>query len=286
MKRKEPGDSRYDALLGRLRKWAGSGALVAFSGGVDSGFLLFAAREALGGASAEKLLAVTLAAPYTPAGDVTGAETLAASLNVPHRVLRCPMPEEVRDNPPDRCYLCKRALFGQLLRMAEEEHLAAVLDGSNADDLSDFRPGMRALRELGVRSPLLEAGLGKAEIRELSRRFGLPTWNRPAGACLLTRLPHGVSVSAETLARIDRAEQRLREMGFPMVRVRCHPSGPGGYAEMDTARIELPAADLPRAVEPGPRERLSAALRELGFRHIALDLAGYRMGSFNQQAEA
>lgn len=248
------------------------GALVAFSGGVDSSFLLYAAREALG----DRVLAVTLATPYTPTADLAAARELAAALGVRHRIVEHPLPKNIIKNPPERCYLCKRELFSLLQELAAAEGLV-LLDGSNTDDLAEYRPGRRALAELGVKSPLVQAGLDKAAIRELSRQAGLPTWNRAAGACLLTRLPHGMAVSEALLGRIDRAEDFLRSLGFSGLRVRCHGD------ECDLARIELPPEDIVRLLEPEMREQVTNRLKELGFRFVALDLAGYRAGSFDPE---
>lgn len=259
---------RREKLLADLRSLPG--ALVAFSGGVDSSFLLYAAREALG----DRAHAATLATPYTPASDLAAARELAAALGARHRVLERPLPEALRRNPPERCYLCKREFFGQLQQLATAEGLV-LLDGSNTDDLSVYRPGKRALAELGVKSPLLEAGLDKAAIRELSRQAGLPTWNRAAGACLLTRLPHGATVGEALLSRIDQAEDALRDLGFSALRVRCHGE------EGDLARIELPPEDIARCLNPDLREAIDRKLKTLGFRFVALDLAGYRTGSFD-----
>ena len=262
---------RYAALIEGLRVM--DRALVAFSGGVDSSFLLHAAHEALG----DGLLAVTLVTPYAPRAEIAGAVTLAQSLGVRHRCIELPIPEAIRDNPPERCYLCKRTLFGELVRVAAEEGITHVLDGSNVDDLDDYRPGFRAVRELGVGSPLLDAGLAKQAIRDLSREQDLPTWNKPAGACLLTRLPHGTVVSEQELERIDDGETFLKSLGFSNVRLRSHGS---------LARIELPSESIKSCLNPAFRGRIDAHLRSLGYAHVAVDLAGYRMGSLNEPAQS
>jgi len=217
-------------------------------------------------------LAITFNLPYTPGADVDDARTLAARMHVRHRIIEPQIPDAITMNPPDRCYLCKRELFSALLRIAETEGLEYVLDGSNVDDLDDYRPGLRAVRELGVRSPLLDAGLTKQDIRDLSRAQGLPTWNKPAGACLLTRLPHGTSIVEEELQRIDRGEKFLRSLGFPAVRLRSHGT---------LARIELPPESIGVCLEPLLRDRINTRLKELGYDHVTVDLAGYRMGSLN-----
>jgi len=261
---------RYGVLLRELR---GMGcAAVAFSGGVDSSFLLHAAREALGGG----VLAVTFAAPYSPRAEIAGARDMAISLGVNHHVVETPVPEAVRENPPDRCYLCKRALFGRLRALAAEQGIEHVLDGTNLDDLDDYRPGLRAVRELGVRSPLLDARLTKRDIRDLSREFGLPTWDLPAGACLLTRLPHGTFVDEGELERIDRGEHFLKSIGFRQVRLRSHGS---------LARIELPPESIGACLDPEVRGGIDAELKSLGYAHVAVDLGGYRMGGMNLPSE-
>lgn len=259
----EPG---YQRLLDILREM-GSVA-VACSGGLDSSLLLAAAQAALG----ESVVALTVVTPYMAGHEIAAARALTAQLNVQHRVLELPMPPDIADNPPDRCYRCKRALFRELQAVASAEGRVWLADGSNQDDLQDYRPGMRALQELAIRSPLLEAGLGKAEIRRYARALNLPVWNQPAQACLLTRLPHGTEVDLEQLRRVETAEQALRDLGFNAVRVRCHA---------DLARIELDRADQTRLLDATLARQVTAALLGGGFRYVTLDLQGYRMGSFN-----
>lgn len=260
--------AKYRSLLAGLA--ARKQAVLAFSGGVDSSFLLHAAGQALG----QGLLAVTLDAPYAPRAEIEAAKAMARSLGLRHRVLSVPIPEAIGDNPPERCYLCKKALFRLLLDLAAGEGITCVLDGTNLDDLGDYRPGRRALIELGIESPLLEAGLTKADIRVLSREQGLPTWDKPAGACLLTRIPHGVRVTGTELARIDAAETWLRDIGFPAVRLRSHG---------ELARIEVPREQVVALVAANERHGIAARLTALGYRHVAVDLAGYRMGSLNEK---
>lgn len=241
---------------------------VACSGGLDSSFLLAVARLALG----DRVLALTVVTPYMATHEIADARELTAQLSVRHRVLAVPMPESIAHNPLDRCYLCKRTLFAELKSVAATEGFAWLADGSNRDDLADYRPGMRALRELAVRSPLLEADLGKAEIRRYARTLNLPVWDKPASACLLTRLPHGTEVRSEQLRRVETAESALRALGFGTVRVRCHD---------DLARIEMDRAEHPRLLNEAVAKQVTAALTGCGFRYVTLDLQGYRIGSFN-----
>ncbi|KAB2928718.1 MAG: ATP-dependent sacrificial sulfur transferase LarE [Candidatus Contendobacter sp.] len=259
----EAGFQRLRELLRGLDSVA-----VACSGGLDSSLLLAAARVALG----DRVLALTVATPYMVGGEIAAAKELTAQLGVRHRVLELPMPNEIAHNPPDRCYRCKLTLFAELKSVAAEEGFTWLADGSNRDDLADYRPGMRALRELDIRSPLLEARLGKAEIRRYARALNLPVWDKPASACLLTRLPHGTEVRFELLRRVETAESALRALGFGTVRVRCHG---------DLARIEVDRAERARLLDEAVAEQVVAALTGCGFRYVTLDLQGYRMGSFN-----
>ena len=257
-------DGVYRRLLECLR---GLRAVsVAFSGGADSALLLAAAREALG----DRVLALTAVTPYMVRQEIADALALGAELGVRHQLVELPMPEGMGDNPPDRCYLCKRALFTRLIAVAEEQGFAAVLDGSNVDDLTDYRPGLRALGELGVKSPFLECGIGQEDVRRLALALGLPTWRKPTNTCLLTRIPFGRKITMETLQRIEEAERLLLDRGYDWVRVRCHG---------DLARIE---------VAPGLRRRLLdeadpiiEGMEGLGFRYVTLDLRGYQLGSMN-----
>jgi uncharacterized protein len=259
-------DEKYRNLLGSLGPMGK--AVVAFSGGLDSSFLLHAARQALG----DGVLAVTLVTAYMPQSEIEEAKKFARDMRVRHLALAVPFPEALRDNPPQRCYLCKLGLFSLIKDLAAGEAIAHVLDGTNLDDLDDYRPGLKALGELDVVSPLLCAGLTKTDIRELSREHGLPTWNKPAGACLLSRLPHGRRVEDAELRRIDQAEDFLKELGFAAVRLRSHG---------DLARIEVPRERVAEVVEADRLHGIEARLRALGYRHVTVDLAGYRMGSLS-----
>ncbi len=242
---------------------------VAFSGGVDSTFLLWAAREALG----DRVLAVTASSCSFPRRELDEAKRFCVEKGIDQVVVRS---EELeiegfRNNPPDRCYLCKKELFEKILAIARERGMAAVAEGSNLDDEGDYRPGLRAIRELGVESPLKKAGLTKAEIRDLSRQAGLPTWDKPSFACLASRFPYGESITAEKLAMVDKAEQAVLDRGFSQVRVRIHGN---------VARIEVPAEDLDRLM--AARGEIAAAVHAAGFAYAALDLDGYRTGSMNE----
>lgn len=259
---------RYQALLAILRDTGG--AVVAFSGGVDSTLLLHAAREALG----DRAVAATVATPYIPRWEVAEAEAFTAGLGIPHTVVTMDFPDELRMNPADHCYTCKRRLFTRLQGEARQLGLDQVLDGTNVDDLGDYRPGLTALRELGILSPLMEAGLTKGDIRALSKEFGLPTWDKPSFACLLSRMPADSEVTDDALRRVEQAEVFLMTHGFRAVRVRCHG---------DVARIEVPTYQVPDLVAANATHGIDTRLKELGFRHVAVDLAGYTMGSLNPE---
>ena len=262
-------DEKTTKLESRLR---GLGSLVvAYSGGVDSTFLLAIARDVLG----DKVLAVTAVSPSFPASERATAEQVAKELGVQHVWVETDEMDDAqfRANPPDRCYYCKISLARKLRAVAESHGIPHVALGANADDPSDFRPGLRAAEECGLLHPLLEAGLTKAEIRELSRRRGLRTWDLPAAACLASRIPYGEEITSEKLRRIEEAEAYLRSLGPRRVRVRCHG---------DVARVEVDPADIALLAAEETRRALAARLKSLGFAYVTLDLEGYRMGSMNE----
>ena len=245
--------------------------LVAYSGGVDSTFLAAVAFDVLG----ENALAVTGLSAAVPPSEVREAQELARQIGIAHLLIET---EEMDDpayaaNSPQRCYHCKQELYGKLRRVAAERGLAWIADGSNVDDLTDFRPGQQAAREHGVRSPLVEAGLTKDDIRTLSRQLGLPTWDKPAMACLASRIPYGTPVTVEALNRIAQAEEFIRSLGVRQLRVRHHDS---------VARIETDEAGMALLTPEANRRAVVDRLRELGYRYVTLDLEGYKRGSLNQ----
>ena len=261
--------ARYRQLL-RLLESYGSAAL-AFSGGVDSALLLYAAREAL----ADQLLAVTVRSRLFPQRELDEAQALCRSLGVRHLVIDfdCLQLEAFSANPANRCYLCKLELLGMVKEQATAQGISVVMEGSNLDDLADYRPGMQAISELGIASPLRSAGLSKADIRALSRHVGLPSWNKPSLACLASRIAYGEPITAAKLEMLEKAEQLLVELGFRQVRVRLHGT---------MARIEVEPSEFQRLIGEDVRTQVTAALRSYGFSYVAMDLAGYRSGSMNE----
>lgn len=250
--------------------------LVAFSGGVDSTFLLKTAIELLGN---ECVLAVTAISATTSRQERHDAFKYAEVFGVEHAVIdsgELDIPEFVQ-NPPNKCYICKKHRFGKIVEIARQKGLDVVVDGENADDLLDFRPGSLAAKELGIRSPLREAGLTKQEIRNLSKEFGLPSWNKPSFACLASRIPYHESITVEKLNRVDEGEEFLRNLGFlPQLRVRHHEN---------MARIELDNKDIRKLIQDDIRIRIMQYFKSLGFGFVAIDLEGYNMGSLNREID-
>ena len=261
--------AKRDALHAHLR--ASERLIVAFSGGVDSSYLAFAAREALGDAC----LAVTAVSPSYPRSHRDMAEQLVRDFQIPHRFVETREMESdaYRANAPDRCFHCKSELFDRLDGLCEELGFGAIAYGINTDDTGDFRPGHQAAADHGVLSPFLDVELSKAEIRALSRSAGLPTADLPASACLSSRLPYGTEVTPERLAQVEEGEVRLRALGFRQVRLRHHG---------ELARVEIDPSELSRALDPAMTQQIVSAIKPLGFRWVSLDLEGYRMGSLNE----
>jgi uncharacterized protein len=245
--------------------------LVAFSGGVDSAYLAWLAHDEIG----DRALAVTADSASYPERHRAIALDVAQRFQLAHEIIHTDemARPEYRANPANRCYYCKQELYTHLAAIARARGVAVIADGNNADDRGDYRPGRQAAREFGVRSPLDEVGLTKAEIRELSRRAGLPTWDLPASACLSSRIPYHSEVTDEKLRMIERAEELLRELGFRVCRVRHHDT---------VARIELGQDELSRALEPAVRDRLVSGFKDIGYKFVTLDLQGYRLGSLNE----
>ncbi len=259
--------NKYERLKEYFRS-AGSAA-VAFSGGVDSTFLLKAAIDALG----DKAAAVTVYSCFMPEKELDEAEEFCRSENIRHFICEVNplLNEEIADNPPERCYLCKKEIFGKIKAVAAENDIRIVAEGSNLDDNSDYRPGLSAIRELGVKSPLQEVGFTKQEIRTMSDRLNLPTWNKPSFACLASRFAYGEKLSEEKLHRTERAELLMSELNFSQFRVRSHG---------DMARIEVLPEDFDKLI--AQREEICDKFKEYGFIYVSMDLSGYRMGSMNE----
>jgi uncharacterized protein len=260
-------NEKYDELINYLKSL--EKVILAFSGGVDSTFLLRAAKEALG----DNVKAVTIMSPYIPKWEIAEAKDLVKELGVKHEIIEAPIIDSIKYNPEDRCYLCKTAVFSMIISVAKEQGYNYVIDGTNFDDISDYRPGLRALKELEVKSPLLECKLIKAEIREFSKELNLNTWDKPSYACLLTRIPYGNELKVEDFEKIENAEKFMMSIGFRAIRVRCHG---------DLARVEVDRNDRSKLFDEELLDLIASKIKECGFKYVTLDLQGYRVGSFNE----
>lgn len=260
---------KYEKLQRELRSY--EKAAIAFSGGVDSAFLLAAAREALG----DNAFAVTATPLSFPERERNEARQFCEENRIPQYEVAINEMEidGYGANPANRCYLCKRALFQRMEEVARAHGALVVAEGSNVDDQGDYRPGLEAIRELGIKSPLRRAGLTKAEIRELSQEMGLPTWDKPSFACLATRIPYGEEITEEKLRMVEQGEQLLMDLGFRQLRVRLHGK---------LARIEVEPEDFSKIMEEKLRQKINTEFRKYGFTYVALDLQGYRTGSMNE----
>lgn len=256
------------ARLKQIMSEAGS-AVIALSGGTDSTFL----ADFASGISGLRVMAVTVSTPYTFSSEIHDAELFCRNAGMQHRVIRIEMPLAVIANPPDRCYLCKREVMTAVTGAAREENYRYVFDGTNADDLLDYRPGMKALSEFGIRSPLAEAGLTKSEIRDLAREAGLEASDKPSNTCLLTRFPHDTVITEVSLRMAEEAERIITELGFAGARVRVHG---------ELLRLELRGNQFSSMTDRELREALVASLKKLGYKYITIDAEGYRSGSMNK----
>jgi pyridinium-3,5-biscarboxylic acid mononucleotide sulfurtransferase len=261
-------DEKFNKLRDSIR--ALKKAAVAYSGGVDSSLLCRVAYDVLG----DEAIAITIVSPMLPRSEIDCAREVTSSIGIRHILVEeAEIEEIVAQNPKDRCYHCKKVEFGNVLKTAAEYGISHVLDGSNLDDLGDYRPGLAALQELSIVSPLREAGLTKAEIRELSKRLNLKTWDKPAFACLASRVPYGERITREKLGRVERAEDYLRGTGLRQFRVRSHG---------DIARIEVAPEEREKLFDARVMDEASAALKSFGFVYVCMELEGYRMGSLNR----
>jgi pyridinium-3,5-biscarboxylic acid mononucleotide sulfurtransferase len=256
---------KLDSILKDLNSF-----VVAFSGGVDSTFLLHHAHKV----KKSGVIGITIRTPCIPSREIEEAIEFTSSFGIKYEIIDLAFPEIIKNNPIDRCYSCKKTIFTNLLGFAKENNYQFVIDGTNADDLSDFRLGIQALKELGIRSPLLESGLTKNDIRELSKEADLDIWDKPAIACLLTRIPYDTEVNEGVLRLVEEAENMLLEQGFPGTRVRIHG---------DLARIECLPGYIEKIVRKPQKEQIISNLKKIGFRYVSLDLEGYRAGTSNPE---
>ncbi len=246
--------------------------VVAYSGGVDSTFLLRVAKDTLG---EKHVIAITALSPLYPERELEGAKKTAGEMGVRHLLIESNEleVEGFPENPPDRCYLCKRELFHEIKKAAQRENIFYIIEGSTLDDEMDHRPGKKAIRELGIRSPLIEASFNKTEVRDASKHLNLPTWDKPSFACLASRFPYGQEITVEDLKKVDEAEEVLIRMGFKQVRVRHY---------RDLARIEIYKEDFERLLDTTIREEVVERLKKIGYTYVTLDLQGFRSGSMNE----
>ena len=242
--------------------------IIAFSGGVDSTFLLAFSKETLG----KQVTAITITTPLIPHEEIINAKKITKELNILHNILPINVLQlpAIKTNKKNRCYLCKKQIFTEIQNLAKESHKTIIIEGSTADDTTKYRPGIQALKELNIRSPLIEVGLSKQEIRQTSKKMGLPTWNRPATPCLATRFPYNTTITTQKIKQIEKAEQYLKSLEFPIVRVRHHN---------EIARIEIPKKDLPRIISKS--EEINKKLKDIGFNFITIDLNGYQSGCYD-----
>lgn len=265
-------EHKVEALANELRSMGS--VCVAFSGGIDSTLLAKVSHDTLG----DRMAAVTVSSRFVPQREVSQALAWCVSEGIRHETISVDelVIPHFRENPPDRCYHCKHALFGRMLAWSEAQGFAALTEGSNLDDEGDYRPGMRAIAELGVRSPLRSTGFTKRDIREAARTLGISYWDKPSAACLASRIPYGEDITAEKLAMVEQAEEFLRDEGFSQLRVRMHGS------KGTVARIEVPEQEIARLMERETRVKVTQRLLDLGFAYVAVDTVGFRSGSMNE----
>lgn len=262
----EPDNVKYYNLIQHLKSF--KKLAIAFSGGVDSSLLLYLSKLALN----NNVLALTVSTPYIPRWEIEEAESFAKTHAIRHKIIEFPFIAQMKDNPKDRCYVCKKHLFAFMLKEAEKEGFPLLADGTNFDDTYDYRPGMQALKELKIISPFLETRTTKAEIRRYSQLLELPTWEKPAYACLLTRIPYGQEIKNGELKKIEQAERYLFSLGFEGCRVRIHGN---------LARIEIKQTHFEKILNNEVFQQIANQFKEIGFSYVTLDMEGYRMGSFN-----
>jgi TIGR00268 family protein len=265
MDKRDEKSLKLDSILKDLNSF-----VIAFSGGVDSTFLLHRAHTV----RKSGIVAITIRTAYIPTREIDEAIEFTSSFGIKHKIIDIAFPEMIRSNPIDRCYSCKKTIFTNLLSFAGDNNFKFVIDGTNTDDISDFRPGLAALKELGIRSPLLESGLTKKDIRELSREADLDIWDKPALACLLTRIPYDTEIKEGSLRLVEEAESMLFELGYPGTRVRIHG---------ELARIECMPGYIEKIICNPDKEHIISNLKKIGFRYVSLDLEGYRAGSSNPE---